>query len=406
MRDSTFITRVELKNYKSIAACSVRLRPLVFLVGPNGSGKSNFLDSFRFVSDALRTSLDHALRNRGGIGEVRRRSAGHPTHFAVLFDFSLLTGQEGTYWFRIGARPQGGFEVQIEECVIRPTEALSSAEYFKVASGKVLTSSKKVPAASSDRLFLVSASGIPEFRPVYEAFSRMGFYNLNPDSIRRFQPPDAGEILNRDGSNLPSVLRELARRSPLRKRRIEEYLEQVVPGISGVDMKVVGPQETLEFRQQVTGSKNPWRFPVANMSDGTLRALGVLVSLFQSGNGSGANIPLVGIEEPEVALHPAAAGVLLDSLRAASRDTQVIVTSHSPDLLDDDELETESILAVYSQRSGSRIAPLDERGRAALRDRLYTAGELLRQDQLRPDPAHPRRQAATQLSLFGKGVAG
>ncbi len=406
MQDSTFVTRVELKNYKSISTCSVRLHPLVFLVGPNGSGKSNFLDALRFVADALRTSLDHALRNRGGIGEVRRRSAGHPTHFAILLDFSLPTGQEGTYWFRIGARQHGGFEVQTEECVIRAPEALSRAEYFKVVSGKVVDSSQKVPAASSDRLFLVSASGIPEFRPVYEAFSRMGFYNLNPDSIRQFQPPDAGEILARDGGNLPSVLRELARRSPQRKRRIEEYLGKVVPGISRVDMKVVGPQETLAFRQLVEGAHEPWGFPVGNMSDGTLRALGVLVALFQSGDGTAARIPLVGIEEPEVALHPAAAGVLLDSLRAASRDTQVIVTSHSPDLLDDDELETDSVLAVYSRRGASTIAPIDERGRTALRARLYTAGELLRQDQLRPDAKRSQPGKGDQLSLFSKGRSG
>ena len=67
MSDPTLITRVVLKNYKSIARCDVRLRPLMFLVGPNGSGKSNFLDALRFVSDALNTSLDHALRDRGGI---------------------------------------------------------------------------------------------------------------------------------------------------------------------------------------------------------------------------------------------------------------------------------------------------------------------------------------------------
>jgi len=77
MTDSTFLTRVVLRNYKSIATCDVRLHPLVFLVGPNGAGKSNFLDALRFVTDALRTSLDHALRDRGGIKEVRRRSGGH-----------------------------------------------------------------------------------------------------------------------------------------------------------------------------------------------------------------------------------------------------------------------------------------------------------------------------------------
>ena len=62
MTDVTpFLTRVVLKNYKSIAASGVDLRALTFLVGPNGSGKSNFLDALRFTSDSLRSSLDNAL---------------------------------------------------------------------------------------------------------------------------------------------------------------------------------------------------------------------------------------------------------------------------------------------------------------------------------------------------------
>ena len=67
MKNSTFITRVSLRNYKSIAACDVQLQPLTFLVGRNGAGKSNFLDALRFVADALNSSLDHAIRARGGI---------------------------------------------------------------------------------------------------------------------------------------------------------------------------------------------------------------------------------------------------------------------------------------------------------------------------------------------------
>src|SRR5215468_1085690 len=94
-----FVTRVRLKNYKSIALCDVALGPLVFLVGANGAGKSNFLDALRFVADALRTSLDHALRDRGGINEVRRRSGGHPTHFGARLEFNLRSGQQGHYAF-------------------------------------------------------------------------------------------------------------------------------------------------------------------------------------------------------------------------------------------------------------------------------------------------------------------
>lgn len=96
------ITRVRLRHYRSIPSCDVRLSDLTFLVGPNGSGKSNFLDSLRFVSQALDENLDNALRERGGATEVRRRSTGHPTHFSVALDFRGDTYQ-GTYKFSIGA---------------------------------------------------------------------------------------------------------------------------------------------------------------------------------------------------------------------------------------------------------------------------------------------------------------
>jgi predicted ATPase len=402
--DSTFIARVRLRNFKSIAACDVRLRPLVFLVGQNGSGKSNFLDALRFVADSLNTSLDHALRDRGGIREVRRRSGGHPTHFSVHLEFTLRDGAAGYYAFRIGAKQQGGYEVQTEECRIGKPDALGEPFGYLVREGKVVRSTMQVaPAAASDRLYLVNASGLVEFRPLYEALSRMGFYNLNPDRIRDLQPPDAGEVLLRDGSNLASMLGELEQHSAGTKARIEEYLAQVVPGVSRVDVKQVGPKETLEFRQQVGANEHPWRFFAANMSDGTLRALGVLVALFQSSNGQPYRVPLVGIEEPEIALHPAAAGTLRDCLRDASTTTQVIVTSHSPDLLDDAEIPDDWILPVVAEQGVTKIGPLDEAGRTAIRDHLYTPGELLRLNQLAPDPEAVKEETMIQAQLFDEG---
>jgi predicted ATPase len=249
-------------------------------------------------------------------------------------------------------------------------------------------------------LYLVNASGFPQFRTVYESLSRMGFYNLNPDRIRDLQPPDPGDLLARDGRNVASVLSVLARKDGAAKKRIEEYLSRVVPGVHGVDIKHIGPKETLEFRQSVLGSKDPWHFYAANMSDGTLRAFSVLVALFQGGNGAAAGVPLVGIEEPEVTLHPAAAGSLLDALREAAGKSQVIVTSHSPDLLDNDGIETDSIFAVDATTGSTRIAPVDEAGRSALRGHLYTAGELLRLNQLSPDPKLVPDPANRQLRLF------
>ncbi len=401
--ESTFLTRVRIKNYRSIGQCDVPLGPLSFLLGPNGAGKSNFIDALRFVADSLRTTLDHALRERMGIKEVRRRSGGHPTHFEISLDFRTVTGGSGRYAFRIGARAGGGFEVQAEDCVVRDTAAplLGKEAYFRVRSGKVEMSSGIPPVAAPDRLYLVSVSGFEQFRAVFESLSRMGFYSLNPEVIRALQPPDAGDLLARDGRNIASVLAQLGHHRPDVKTRIEEYLEKIVPGVRSVDRKSVGPGETLEFRQDVAGSRDAWRFHAANMSDGTLRVLGVLVALFQGANGNGRKVPLVGLEEPELALHPGAAGALRDSLRDASLVTQVLVTSHSPDLLDDPSIPPDSILAVSSEGGSTHIARPDGASLSALQERLYTAGELLRLGQLVPEQAPPDLARAVQSDLFG-----
>jgi predicted ATPase len=388
-----FLTRVKLRNYRSIAACNVQLGPLTFLVGPNGSGKSNFLDALRLITDALRTSLDHALRDRGGVHEVRRRSSGHPTHFAIRIDFQLQDLTPGHFAFEVGARSHGDYAVQQEECVV------GTARY-RVREGQVVVKPTEVaPPGSEDRLYLVNAAGLPEFRPVFDILSNMGFYNLAPDKIKALQSPDKGELLARDGFNLSSVLERLETLDEgATKQRIEEYLSRIVPGLEGVDSKRVGHMETLEFRQHVEGSLAPWRFPAINMSDGTLRALGVLVALLQARVEK--RIRVVGIEEPEVALHPAAAGILRDALRDGSRHAQVIVTSHSPELLDAPEVHDEEIVSVVAEQGRTIIARLDEATRSALRDRLYTAGELLKANQLTPDrEAVPEPR---QLDFFGE----
>src|SRR5262245_53348856 len=101
------ITRVVLKNYKSIVHCDVELKPLTILVGPNGSGKSAFLDALRFVSEALTVGLEQAVYNRGNVAKlvsatviVGASSRGAvPTgalSFGVEIHFSLPDGRSGS----------------------------------------------------------------------------------------------------------------------------------------------------------------------------------------------------------------------------------------------------------------------------------------------------------------------
>ena len=329
---------------------------------------------------------------------MRRRSSGRPTHFGIRLEFELAEST-GHFAFNVGAKMGGGHEIQQEECSVVP-KGQDRGHHYRVDRGSVSSSSfDPAPAAAADRLYLVNASGIGAFRPVYDALSGMGFYSLSPSAIRDLQAPDPRELLSHNGSNIASVLGRLAVRSPGVKRRIEEYLGKVVPGVTQVDRKAVGPRETLQFRQRVGSAEYPWRFYASSMSDGTLRACGVLVSLFQGVGGSHLERSLVGIEEPEIALHPAAAGVLVDGLCDAAQHVQILVTSHSADLLDSNDIPDESILTVTAEHGESRIGPLDEVGRSVLKDRLYTAGELLRMNQLDPDPALSRLHL-DQTDLF------
>ncbi|WP_435586521.1 AAA family ATPase [Micromonospora aurantiaca (nom. illeg.)] len=399
------ISRLKLRHYRSIAGCNIKLGPLMLLVGPNGAGKSNVLDSLRLVSQSLNENLDNALRERGGIGEVRRRSRGHPTHFGISIEFSA-GDVRGTFSFQVGAVSGGDFRVSREECRVLwpeseqlvtlggPKAQVYGEKFYEVREGRVVASSEPLlPKVSEDRLYLVAVSAIESFRFVYEGLSNINVYNLNPDAMRHLQKPEAGDLLRRDGSNIASVIERLRRDYPDAKLRIEEYLNRVVEGVLGVERRGLGSWETIEFRQRVAGDAAPWTFQASSMSDGTLRALGVLAALL---GGSPGQLSPVGVEEPEAALHPAAAGLLLDALRDASESRQVVVTTHSPDLLDSSSISPEELLAVRSMDGNTVIGPVDVAGQKALRESLFTPGELLRVDQLAPD----RAESMQQLELF------
>ncbi len=325
MSEAPFLTRVVLRNYKSIATCDVALGPLTYLIGPNGSGKSNFVDALHLVRDALSGSLDNAINERGGLSEVRRRSSGHPNHFGMRLEFRLRDGRSGHYAFNIGALSHGGYEVHTEECVL---DGIGKGPYFRLERGALLASSEaSFPAVTPDRLALASASGLAVFRPVFDALTAMGFYNLNPKLIRELQKPQDGRLLKPAGENIASVIGHLERTAPVAVAVIQEYLQTVVPMVHGVERRAIGPMETLEFRQEMAGAKHPWRFLAQNMSDGTLRALGVLTALFQGTQDYSPT--LIGIEEPETALHPGASAALREALQRASEDQR------QPDLFGD-----------------------------------------------------------------------
>lgn len=140
-----------------------------------------------------------------------------------------------------------------------------------------------------------------------------------------------------------------------------------------------------EFQQEFPNQAYPRKLPARSMSDGTLRALGILTALLQE-DASGPP-SLITIEEPEMALHPAAVDILIGAIHDARERTQVLVTTHSPELLHSDEVKSDELLAVEAEKGATTIGCVDEGSRRVLSDRLFTAGELLSLNQLEPDKA-------------------
>jgi len=393
--EPTFITRVAIENYKSIARCDVSLGSLTYLVGRNGAGKSNFLDALRFVADALRIGLDAAVRSRGSVDDLRYRDAEPGATIGLRFDLSLPAGTRGHYTLRLAQGQRGGFAIAEERCTVEYPAGGQPATGFHIRDGQLLEGLNGLRVVPTDRLYLATAP-LPYERSVYDVLANMAFYQPVAAQMRIPRAHEAGELMLPDGSNVASVVLRLAEQQPEVLVRITEDLHAVLPTLQLVRAVRVGGYDALEFYQQ-RGDFDPLQFyrgsgavtlerqfSAVVMSDGTLHALGVLVALFQGGFGAERRPAVIGIEEPETSLHPGAATVLGDAFMDVAELSQVLVTTQSAELLDNKEVRPESILAVEFAGGATRIGPLGAGQAAVIREHLATAGELLRTSGFRP----------------------
>jgi predicted ATPase len=171
--------------------------------------------------------------------------------------------------------------------------------------------------------------------------------------------------------------------------KINEYLIKIIQNYAGISITTQTDLPDIGIFQDSQLGETFWS---QNLSDGTLRAIAILVILFQNNFSKDQNFLVFGIEEPELALHPAATSVLLDAMREASQETQVLVTTHSPDLLDNVDLENgdELVLAVDSRDGRTIIAPIDSASREIVKENLFSLGDLLRMRQLEPEIVQPK----------------
>ena len=399
------IKAVEIRNYKSLAQVTVTdLGPFTVLVGPNASGKSNFVDALAFVQECLSESIELALKKRGGISAVRHigRIGCRPTDIEFRIMMVLDASRGAEYSFKIASSPTVGLTVARERCRVLRLMHARPEHTFEVQNGRFVKGIPGIrPKVAPDRLALYAASATDEFRPVYDFLTSMRFYSIVPVQLRELQGADPGNFLKRDGSNAAAVLKRLQDepKSAERYKRVCSLLSKMVDSIRGVEYKTLGKQETIRFKLDV-GSKQHLSFDALNMSDGTLRALGVFLAVYQSGKHS-----LVAIEEPEATVHPAAAEVIVQALIDASQERQVIITTHSPDILDYKQMRDTDLRTVTMENGQTVISPLSISSREAIRERLYTPGELLRAGELTPDKS-AASQSAKQLGFLWEKDSG
>ena len=374
------LQRIELDNYRSFRSESVTFDNPTFLVGANGAGKTNFTDAISFISEAMVLPLASAFQLRGGFERVAHRHAKgrySTIGFHMAMDDLDDSVEKAEYTLVLRGRRDYKLEVALEQCVVEEHDG--TVTQFK---RQTPTNSERGvrwrgdidPPQLARSTLALPLIGAARFTPVFDFLSSMRAYCIDPSTLRDqelYGDPDLGE----HGSNVARVLRQVKKDSPDDWEEICDLLAITTPGFAGVQARERRGELTLEFLVNLHGGKA--RFDPSDMSDGTLRALGILVAAYQRPAPS-----LMVIEEPEASIHPGALGVILDVLRAASRSSQVVVTTHSPEILDAKWIRDRHLRLVSWDDGGTRIDMMAPSVKRAMAKQLFGAGELLRSNAL------------------------
>ena len=331
------ISHVTAHNWRNFKNLDFAVADRLLIVGPNAAGKSNLLDLFRFLGDISRKGggLAAALEARGGLSRARCLFArnNHKGELAIMVD--LRDGEdEWRYELAIKGKKGGhNHPIVVREIVTRNGSELLSR-----------------PDANDDRdpdqltqTHLEQISANREFRPIAEYFAKVNYFHLVPQMIRY---PQAGGASPRVfGSSMIADMNA----TPVRTRqawfrRIERALQSAVPGFETLRLEVDKAGQPHLIAGYRNWRRNPSEQNETDFSDGTLRLIGLLWTIISSPANGGVLL----LEEPELSLNAAVVQKLASLLAMAQRGTsmQVILSTHSPELLDDEGIRPGEVLVL------------------------------------------------------------
>ena len=341
------IQRIILKNWRNFQKVDINLLGRAFIIGANASGKSNLLDVFRFLRDIARGQgggLQQALKDRGGLSKVRCFAARSKPTVEIEVHLGKWEDNKPIYIYKLGLTQEtSGYRrpiVKFEEVIVNGSKILVRPDQFDNLDPERLTETH-----------LEQTSANKDFRDVASIFRNICYLHIVPQMIRA---PEAGMMsTNQDDPFGRSFLERLAKTKDKTRRgrlkRIESALKIIVPQF-----------RELEFHQDIKGQPHlvaryeHWR-PGAGQqnetqfSDGTLRAIGLLWML-QEGTS------LLLIEEPELSLNNEITKQLpgIFSKITQKNKRQMIVSTHSYELLSDKGIAPEEIVVLTSAGEGTK----------------------------------------------------
>lgn len=368
------ITRITASNYRSLGiGVDIALGRLTAFVGQNGSGKSNVVDIVRFVADAMSIGLEGAITKRHGISAVRRWSSGHPVNVSIGIE--LRDGDlSAKYSFVLASHSVHEYAVSEEQATITVD---GKTHEYRIEDGRWLSGPTDLrPNVGPLSLALPLVAGDSRFKPLGDRLRNMAVYTIFPDVLREPQKYEPKKPMEQHGGNWISILKD--QDAVTWEHELVTALGQLTGEIDRVEVRPVGGHLFIKFRHGTgaNGKRAKW-FEAAQESDGTLRIAGIITALLQQ-----PALSLVGIEEPELTIHPGAIRLIYDYLCQAAVHSQVLVTTHSPELLD--QLAPDDVRVVERRDGITQVSRMDPDQKAAVQQGLLSLGEVLRTEGIKP----------------------
>lgn len=344
---------LKVKNFRVLRSVEFKnLTPLTVLLGPNGSGKSTVFDALAFLADSFQFGLWDAWEKRGGGQEIKTRGERGPVVIQVKYreypGCPLLTyhlaveDMDGrpavkSEWLRWRSRARGQ-AFYFLNCHLGEGSAVSNEHPTEIEGEKVRLQSPALLAANA----LGQFAEYPRITALRNFITGWHLSSLSAEGARQQSIGRSERHLNQSGDNLASVIHYLVEHQPERLRAIFERLQRAVPQIEGVRVET-----TLNGRMILQVKDAPFDHPIPAdfASDGTLKMLAYLALLLDS-----EPPPFIGIEEPENFLHHRLLYELVESFRAATEQTQLLVTTHSPYFVD--ALRPEEVRILWRDKQG------------------------------------------------------